>query len=60
LADEPTSDLDEQTEKEFMELLCGVYRSSGVTILLVTHNRDLIRYGTRSLEMVNGEIVDRR
>lgn len=57
LADEPTGDLDEQTEKGFMELLGEIRGSGGVTILMVTHNRDLIRYGTRAVEMASGEIV---
>ena len=57
LADEPTSDLDERTEKEFMELLSRVHGSGGVTVVLVTHNRDLIAYGTRALEMAGGEIT---
>ena len=54
LADEPTSDLDEQTELEIMDLFQSVHRSTGVTIMLVTHTSQLVRYGTRSIQMAAG------
>ncbi len=57
LADEPTSDLDERTEGEIMDLLARVHGERGVTVLLVTHTRQLVRYGTRAVEMAGGEIV---
>jgi ABC-type lipoprotein export system ATPase subunit len=56
LADEATGDLDEQTEAEIMALLKQIHEQTGVTILMVTHNLDLRRYGTRSLEMANGSL----
>jgi len=59
LADEPTSNLDEQTEREIMEMVRGIHSSTGVTILLVTHTSQLVPYGTRALEMVAGMIRDR-
>jgi ABC-type lipoprotein export system ATPase subunit len=58
LADEPTSDLDEQTEQEIMELFRSVHADTGLTVLLVTHTTSLVPYGTRALRMVAGEIVD--
>ena len=58
LADEPTSDLDEQTEHEIMALFQEIHAQTGVTALLVTHAAELGRYGTRSIQMVGGEIVD--
>jgi ABC-type lipoprotein export system ATPase subunit len=54
LADEATSDLDEQTEHEIMELLKEIHDKSAVTILLVTHTTQLVSYGTRALQMANG------
>ena len=57
LADEPTSDLDEQTEEEIMTLFQGIYARRGITILLVTHASELVRYGTRSVRMASGQIV---
>jgi ABC-type lipoprotein export system ATPase subunit len=58
LADEPTSDLDEQTEHEIMALFQEIHARTGVTALLVTHTAELGRYGTRSIQMAGGEIVD--
>ncbi len=57
LADEATSNLDEQTEREIMELLIQVRAQTGVTILLVSHASELVRYCTRSLTMVAGAVV---
>jgi len=56
LADEPTSNLDEQTEREIMGMLREIHASTAVTILLVTHTSQLIPYGTRALEMMDGTI----
>ena len=56
LADEPTSDLDEQTETEIMDLFQEIHRNSGITIVLVTHSSQLVHYGTRSIRMAKGEI----
>ena len=56
LADEPTSNLDEQTEREIMGMLREIHASTVITILLVTHTSQLIPYGTRALEMMNGTI----
>jgi lipoprotein-releasing system ATP-binding protein len=58
LADEPTSDLDEQTEQEIMALFKDVHVQTGVTILLVTHTSQLVSYGTRALQMAGGTIVN--
>jgi ABC-type methionine transport system ATPase subunit len=58
LADEPTSDLAEQTEHEIMQLLRDIYRRTGITILLVTHTSQLVSYGTRALQMAVGAIVN--
>ncbi len=54
LADEATSNLDEQTEREIMDLLLKIRAQTGVTILLVSHATELVKYCTRSLTMVAG------
>jgi len=56
MADEATGDLDEQTEAEIMALLREIHARMHITILMVTHNLDLVRYGTRALEMANGTL----
>jgi ABC-type lipoprotein export system ATPase subunit len=58
LADEPTSNLDEKTEQEIMEMLRGIHRSSGITVLMVTHTSQLLSYGTRALDMTDGRFRD--
>ena len=58
LADEPTSDLDEQTEHEIMALFQEIHAQTGITALLVTHSAELGHYGTRSIQMAAGEIVN--
>jgi putative ABC transport system ATP-binding protein/lipoprotein-releasing system ATP-binding protein len=58
LADEPTSDLDEQTECEIMDLFAEIHAQTGVTIVMVTHTTQLIRYGTRAIRMARGRIVE--
>jgi len=56
LADEPTANLDELTEKEVMALLEKIH-GGGTTIILVTHHPGLIGYGTRHLTMSDGKFV---
>jgi putative ABC transport system ATP-binding protein len=56
LADEPTANLDELTEKEVMALLQSIHKG-GSTIVLVTHHPSLIGYGTRHLTMSDGKLT---
>lgn len=58
LADEPTSNLDERTEQEIMELFQKIHDETGITIALVTHTRQLIRYGTRAVTMAEGRVIE--
>jgi ABC-type lipoprotein export system ATPase subunit len=57
LADEPTSDLDEQTEIEIMDRLCRLNRERGVTVIMVTHNLALAQRADRILHIANGGLV---
>jgi ABC-type lipoprotein export system ATPase subunit len=57
LADEPTSNLDEQTEQEIMALIQQIHQELPITIMLVTHSTELAVFGNRSLRMAAGEIV---
>lgn len=56
LADEPTANLDELTEKEVMALLQSIHKG-GTTIVLVTHHPSLIGYGTWHLTMSDGKLT---
>ncbi|HXS65266.1 MAG TPA: ABC transporter ATP-binding protein [Streptosporangiaceae bacterium] len=56
LADEPTGALDTATGEEIGQLLLDL-NSSGLTLLLVTHNPELAaRYATRIIELSDGQI----
>jgi putative ABC transport system ATP-binding protein/lipoprotein-releasing system ATP-binding protein len=58
LADEPTSNLDEKTELEIMDLFHDLHTRLGLTILLVTHTTQLVSTGMRKIEMAAGQIVE--
>jgi len=58
LADEPTGDLDEETEAEVMELFRKINREQNITFILVTHSSDLARVATRRFKMAHGRIQE--
>jgi putative ABC transport system ATP-binding protein len=61
LADEPTGNLDTQRGREIMELLAGLNRERGITILMVTHEPDMAAFARRIVRFVDGRIAsDRR
>lgn len=57
LADEPTSDLDEQTEREVMADLVRINREGGTTLLLITHNLALASEAEQVVQISDGAIV---
>jgi len=57
LADEPTGSLDSVTAAEVITLLQGLNQRLGVTVLMVTHDRDLAGRCDRRIEMLDGRIV---
>lgn len=57
IADEPTNDLDEDTTKEVMRLFAEVCRR-GITVFMVTHEKDLITYGNRVFTMSSGKLTE--
>jgi putative ABC transport system ATP-binding protein len=56
LADEPTGNLDSQTSREIMELICNLNREQGITVLMVTHESDMAHYAKRIVRFVDGRI----
>ena len=57
LADEPTGSLDSVTAGEVMALLRDLNHRLGVTIVMVTHDRDLAARCDRRIEVLDGRIV---
>ncbi len=57
LADEPTGNLDTQRSREIMELLVGLNRDRGITVLMVTHEADMAAYARRIVRFVDGRIA---
>ena len=55
---QPQVVLDEQTEREFMDLFRDIHARTGITIVLVTHTSQLVAYGTRAIQMAGGLIVN--
>lgn len=57
MADEPTGNLDSKSGKEIMEIFRDLNQKHKRTILMVTHNEEYFDYGTRKVEMKDGEII---
>ena len=56
LADEPTGNLDTARSREIMDLLTGLNRDHGITIIMVTHESDMAAYARRIVRFVDGRI----
>ena len=59
LADEPTGALDSHTTAEVMELF-GELNTSGITVIMVTHEADVARNTQRIIWFRDGQIVNDR
>ncbi|MEN8108665.1 MAG: ABC transporter ATP-binding protein [Pseudomonadota bacterium] len=57
LADEPTGNLDEDTAGRIIELLTGLARRQGTTMLLVTHSTRVAQAADRILRLSHGHIA---
>jgi putative ABC transport system ATP-binding protein/lipoprotein-releasing system ATP-binding protein len=58
LADEPTGDLDEETEASIMDFFERMNRDRKVTVVMVTHSSELARRATRRLRMRQGTLEE--
>ncbi|MEM4674606.1 MAG: ABC transporter ATP-binding protein, partial [Pyrobaculum sp.] len=58
LADEPTGNLDSATAKVVMDTFLQLKKELGVTIVMVTHNLELLTYCDRYVKMRDGKIVE--
>jgi ABC-type lipoprotein export system ATPase subunit len=57
LADEPTGNLDTATSEEIMKMIQTLNREQGMTIVLVTHESDIARFGRRLVRLKDGVVV---
>ena len=62
LADEPTGNLDSERSIEIMELLTDLNRTSGITVLMVTHEPDMAAYARTIVHFRDGlvETIERK
>ena len=55
-ADEPTGNLDTARSIEIMDLLVGLNRDRGLTVLMVTHEPDMAAYASRIIKFRDGHV----
>ena len=58
LADEPTGNLDAATGHQIIDLMFGLNRERGTTLLLVTHDEGLSKRCDRVLRLASGRLVN--
>ena len=56
-ADELTGTLDTKTSAEIMDLLTGLFRESGTTFMMVSHDPDMSQYTDRTIHLLDGKII---
>jgi putative ABC transport system ATP-binding protein len=57
-ADEPTGSLDTLTGEKVMDLLVGVAREEGITVVLVTHDARVAAYADREIMVRDGKVTN--
>jgi len=57
LADEPTGNLDTKTSAEIMELFVRLNKESNITVIIVTHEKDIADYSRRRIFFRDGVII---
>lgn len=56
VADEPTGNVDSKTGEKIMSIFKNLNKDEGKTLIMVTHDNDLISYGNRIIRIKDGEI----
>ena len=59
LADEPTGNLDVETGREIIRLIDDLVRREGKTLIMATHNQEVIGYADRVLTIRDRKLVER-
>jgi ABC-type lipoprotein export system ATPase subunit len=58
LADEPTGNLDTMRSSQIIQVLKDLNQHSGLTVIVVTHNRQIAAQANRVLRMQDGRVVE--
>jgi putative ABC transport system ATP-binding protein len=58
VADEPTGNLDSHSALEVMHILQSLSRTVGKTVIMVTHDPKAAAFGSRSIHLEKGELID--
>ena len=54
--DEPTGNLDSKTGENIMRIIAQLNKERNMTVVLVTHNEELVKFAKRTLRMKDGVI----
>ena len=57
LADEPTGNLDSKTSENIMEILNNLTKENDATMLLITHNEDILANFDKVIKMQDGNLI---
>lgn len=57
LADEPTGNLDTRTGREILDTFARLNSERGLTVIMITHDRQVAQYASRSVELRDGRIL---
>jgi len=58
LADEPTAALDSRTGREVVDLIRGLSRDQGISVLMVTHDPRILDIADRLVRMEDGQLIE--
>jgi ABC-type lipoprotein export system ATPase subunit len=56
LADEPTGNLDDRNASEVLDLLTGLCRENGITVVMMTHDAAATERADRVITLRDGEV----
>jgi putative ABC transport system ATP-binding protein len=56
LADEPTGNLDSANSARIMEILTGIQKQRGMTLIVVTHENEIAHSAARQIRLRDGRI----
>lgn len=59
LADEPTGNLDSKTGKEILDILEDLNKKTGVTVIIVTHEKEVADRTKRKIYIKDGKVVNK-